>query len=363
MSLSSGKAAVMTRSALFEPWSLGNIVVPNRIVMAPMSSNRADKSGRPTPSLIDYLKRRARGGCGLIICESATVDAVAGSAGRTLRIDSGSCVEPLGALVKELRLHSSLVAAQLWHAGPRAIVANGLPLSPSGTTADFPESRPLDISEIQQIIQSFVEAGDRAARAGFDVIEIHAAHGYLLHHFVDRITNRRRDAYGGSVAKRFRILAEIRRGLQKAHPNLPVILRLSLRSDDDFKAIGGAVREAGFQAVDVRTGFSSAPKTQEGASVAAGYTLELARALRDHVRIPLMTGGRILNPAQAEQAIKESGLTAVVLGRALLADPDWALKAASAQSIVPCVYDCVPSCYSKFKEGEELRCVYYESPD
>lgn len=346
-------------SALGSAWSISNLRIPNRIVMAPMSTNRADQYGHVTPHLISYLKRRALGGCGMIIVESATVDASMGSCGRNLRLDSEEYISGCRNLVCELHTFCTVVVAQLWHAGPRAYVQTGLPLSPLGTTLRLPIARAMEISEIETVVRHFIDAGDRAARAGFDAVEIHAAHGYLLHHFIDRITNWRQDAYGGSVEGRYRILTEIRTGLRSKHPHLPAILRLSLRSDDDFPTIAKVIQEAGFDAVDVRTGFSSMPRIDAETPVPEGYTLHIARKLRPHLNLPLLTGGRILTPEQAERAVLNDGLDAIVLGRALLADPDWARKALADQAIIPCLYDCEPSCYSRFKEGEFLHCVYY----
>lgn len=350
----------MKASLLFRKWMLAGLQISNRIVMAPMSTNRADQFGRVTSCLIDYLKRRASEGCGMIIVESATVEANLGSSGRNLRLDNEACIPGLQDLVHDLHAFGTVVVAQLWHAGPRASVMNELPLSPSGTTDGFPISRALGFSEIQTIARHFIEAGGRAARAGIDALEVHAAHGYLLHHFIDRATNQRRDAYGGSLERRYRILTEIRSGLRSLYPKLPVILRLSLRFDDDFPTIAQIIQAAGFDAVDVRTGFSSMPKTGAALSVPVGYTLNLARGLRPHLKIPLMTGGRIITPQEAEKAVREYGLDAIVLGRPLLADPEWVRKASIGQAVIPCRYDCEPSCYSKFKEGELLRCVYYE---
>ena len=349
----------MRSSSLLSEWGLGDLRIPNRIVMAPMSTNRADGLGRVTTSLIRYLKRRSMGGCGLIVVESATVDSTLGATGRTLRIDGDEQIPGLRELVSELHQCGAIVAAQLWHAGPRAEVKDGLPISPSGTTAGMPVSRELGISEIESIARLFIEAGDRAVQAGFDAVEIHAAHGYLLHHFIDRVTNRRADEYGSSVEGRYRILSDIRAGIRARSQRLPVILRLSLRPDDDFAAIGAAIQDAGFDGVDVRTGFSSMPSAP-GASVEAGYTLDLARKLREQTALPLMTGGRILTPQDAEEALLEYGLDAVVLGRPLLADPDWARKSYAGDEITLCLYDCEPSCYSRFKEGDDLHCVFHE---
>ena len=349
----------MSSSPLFQSWKLGEIAVSNRIVMAPMATNLVSQTGEVTEALTKYLKRRAVGGCGMIIVESATVDGELGSSGRNLRIDSESCLAGLQSLVRKLHSSNVVMVAQLWHAGPRARVNGQLPVSPSGVTVSSSVSRALETSDIKKIVQQFTDAGDRAARAGFDAVEIHAAHGYLLHHFIDRVTNRRTDAYGGSLEGRFQIIEEIASRLRSKHPSLPLILRLSLREDDDFAAIAQIIEELNFDAVDVRTGFSSMPALETGKPPSAGYTLALAQNLRANLNKPVITGGRILSVAEAEHAIM-SGLEAVVLGRPLLADPDWALKAKSGQPISICQYDCDPSCYSKFKEGEELRCVYYD---
>jgi 2,4-dienoyl-CoA reductase-like NADH-dependent reductase (Old Yellow Enzyme family) len=353
----------MKVSPLSSEWSLADLIVPNRIAMAPMSTNLADHRGLASTSLLAYLEQRAVGGCGMIIVESATVDYLMGNSGCSLRIDNNVCVAGLKQLVNGLHVFGTIVVAQLWHAGPRASVDGALPLSPSGTTAGLPVSRRVEYSEIKTIVRQFVEAGDRAAQAGFDAVEIHAAHGYLLHNFIDQVTNRRQDEYGGTVENRYRILAEISAGINSMHPSLPVILRLSLRDTDDFGAIASLIRDARFDAVDLRTGFSSMPHAARGTPVSAGYTLSLAQKLRPHLSMPLMTGGRLLTPKEAEQAVVENGLDAIILGRPLLADPDWARKAFSGKAVTVCRYDCEPSCYSKFKEGEPLRCVYYEEQD
>ena len=343
---------------LATPWNLGNLQISNRIVMAPMSTNRVDESGNSTTDLIQYLRQRAVGGCGMIMIESATVESRLGSAGRTLRLDDDSCLDSYQELVSALAPDCRVVA-QLWHAGPRAEVRNGSAVGPSATPPDFPSCRQLDEQEIVGLIGKFVEAADRAVRCGVDAVEIHAAHGYLLHHFVDRETNRRRDEYGGNLSNRFRILFEIRTGIAARHPSVPVILRISLRPNDDFIGIAREILRAGYDAVDVRTGFSSMPNSL-GKSVEQGYTLDLARQLRPWLDLPILTGGRILSPADAAAAITEIGLDAIVLGRPLLADSQWANKAFGGEEVTLCKYDCDPSCYSCFKQGEPLRCVYWE---
>lgn len=346
-------------SRLGEAWKLGGVEVPNRIVMAPMATNRADKEGSAGPRLIRFLARRALGGCGMIIVESATVDAAQGSVQRNLRLDVDDSLPGFRRLVQRLHDAGTLAVAQLWHAGPRARVpTGGVPVSASEALPGAPAARCLSEPDIRAIVRKFIAAGDRAARAGFDAVELHAAHGYLLHVFIDRFTNRRQGPYGGTLVERFRILHEIRAGLGRVRPSLPVLLRISLRGDDDFTAIGAVIEAAGFDAVDIRTGFSSAPDSGSSDSGRV-EPLELARRLRDHVQAPILAGGRVLTPADAEKAVSDIGLDAVVLGRPLLADPEWAGKALAGNPVVLCVYDCDPSCYSNFKAGKPLWCVHH----
>ena len=295
----------------------------------------------------------------MIIIESATVDAVKGTNDRKLRLDNEACLSSLRDFVSDLHSAGPKLVAQLWHAGPRAKLDGGLPLSPSGPLPGFPISRAMTDWDIETVVKQFIGAADRAVRAGFDALEIHAAHGYLLHHFIDRHTNQRKDDYGGSVAARFRILKEIREGIGLKHPEIPVIVRISLRSYDQFPAIGKEIESAGYDAVDVRTGFSSMAKTTGNKPLPPGYTLEIAGMLRPNVNLPLLTGGRILTPLEAARAMEVYGLDAIVVGRPLLSDCDWANKALAGRDIIPCLYDCEPSCYSEFKKGEYLRCVYY----
>jgi 2,4-dienoyl-CoA reductase-like NADH-dependent reductase (Old Yellow Enzyme family) len=298
----------------------------------------------------------------MIILESAAVDALEGGTGLNLRLDQDKDegTAAFRELISQLHSRGTRLVAQLWHAGPRAHIKDGLPISPSGTTPGFPGSRALAIIEMENLVQRFVKAGERAANIGFDAVEIHAAHGYLLHHFIDKVTNRRKDLYGGSIEGRYRILKEICRGIKSKHPGLPVLLRISLQEDEDFPAIAGIIQEAGFDAVDLRTGFSSNAKITGSPAASTAYILNLVRKLRPHLDIPLMAGGRILMPEQAERAISRHGVDAVVLGRPLLADPDWAKKALAGQPVNPCIYDCEPSCYSNFKQGNTLNCVYYQ---
>ncbi|MEJ2155715.1 MAG: NADH:flavin oxidoreductase [Desulfobacteraceae bacterium] len=337
------------------PLKIGKMVIRNRVIMAPMRTNMINMLGGATPALKKHLCLRAIGGCGMIILESGTVDYLAGGHSRCFRMDRDH-LDNFDGLLAHLHCYRVKVAAQLWHAGPRADIHRGDPVSPSGSIPGFPGARPLTTDEISLIVEKFIVAGSRAVAAGADALEIHAAHGYLLHHFISDVTNKRKDRYGGSVTNRYRIIAEIKKGLAINHPHIPLFLRLSLNENDDFRSICKSINMIGFDAVDIRTGFSSLPKN----SNRIGYTLPIAKNIRPYIKVPILTGGHILTPEQAGEALNTYQIDAVVLGRALLADAEWFNKAIKGENINYCQYDCMPSCYSEFKKGEELKCQIYQ---
>ena len=349
---------------LASPWRLKDVDVPNRVVMAPMNNNLTDIWGKLTDVFVEFLEKRAMGGCGMIIFPSASVDRQFGRAGqRDLLVDQDDCVPALANGVEKLHSHGTKVVMQLWHAGPRARTRDGhLPVSSSSKSpVSSSPVHVLSIGEIRRIVELFADSAGRAQKAGFDAVEIHAAHGYLLHHFTDAECNRRKDDYGCDLQGRFRILSEIRAAIERRAPDLPAICRISLRRADDLKMIAKHLERAGYDAIDVRTGFSSMPQKNRAEKIPVGYTLGIASEIKAHAGIPVITGGRILAPEEAESAIGKGATDAVVLGRALLADPLWASKAISGLPVITCIYDCNPSCYDAFKEGEPLRCLLYEN--
>ena len=332
--------------------------VKNRVVMAPMATNLAAPGGVVTPELVEHLEERARGGCGAVIVESATVESRLGGTGeRNLRVDTDDCVPGLAQISAALHRYDCRAIAQLWHAGPRAAVPPGeLPVAPSGSSVPLPPMpRALSKPEIRDLVAAFGQGAIRAVLSGFDGLEVHAAHGYLLHHFIDERTNRRPDAYGGGLLNRYRILAEIREEIRSKCPASPVWIRVSLTPGDSIGRIAAHLQDIGFDAIDVRTGFSSMPVSP----VPSPYTLGLAASVKAATRLAVLSGGRILTPAEAEQAVASGVLDAVVLGRALIADPFWPRKALAGLPVRDCKYDCRPSCYDVFKRGEHLRCVFY----
>jgi 2,4-dienoyl-CoA reductase-like NADH-dependent reductase (Old Yellow Enzyme family) len=345
-------------SPLESPWLLGKLTVKNRVVMAPMATNLSGPAGDIASALVEHLERRARGGCGAVILESGAVERRFGRASeRNLLLDSDDCIPGLSRIAGALHRHGCVGIAQLWHAGPRALVPPGeAPVSPSGVSAiPIAGMRSLATVEVREVTAAFGRAAERAMRSGLDAVEVHAAHGYLLHHFIDGRFNLRSDQYGGNLRNRYRILAEIREQIAARCPSAPVAVRLSLAAGDPLADIARHLEDIGYDAIDVRTGFSSQPAL----SVPPEYTLKLAAAIKRGTQLPVISGGRIVSPASAERAVTEGALDAVVLGRALLADPDWPRKAFEGAPVRECAYDCAPSCYDAFKNGEPLRCLLH----
>jgi 2,4-dienoyl-CoA reductase-like NADH-dependent reductase (Old Yellow Enzyme family) len=208
--------------------------------------------------------------------------------------------------------------------GPSAIAFDG-----------YPAPRAMTIEEIDQLVQDFADAADRALRAGFDLIEIHAAHGYLMHQFLSPLSNQRTDDYGGSLENRSRILLRVVHAVRaRVGEGVPLFVRLSA-SDwtpggwdiDESVLLSKALREAGVDLMDVSSGGNVANATiPQG----PGYQVHFAEAIREQASIPTSSVGMISDPAQAEAILSEGRADAVMLARAYLRNPRWAINAAES---------------------------------
>ena len=218
---------------IFTPLTIKNMTIKNRIVMMPMGTNYGEQNGEMSFLHINYYKERAKGGTGLIIVENASVDSPQGSNGTTqLRIDHDNYLPRLYKFTEEIHKYGTCVAIQINHAGASAVSArtNMQPVSasdvPSKEGGEIP--RPLTVEEIHHIVKKYGEAAKRAQAAGFDAVEIHAGHSYLISQFLSPLTNKRTDEFGGSVENRTRfcrmVIEEVRK---QVGPFFPIMLRLS----------------------------------------------------------------------------------------------------------------------------------------
>src|SRR5919199_475812 len=330
--------------ALFSPVLVGGVKVPNRIVMPPMTTRLADPEGYVTDALIAYYKARALGGVGLITVEMGSPEKVGRHRFRELGVYDDRFLPGLERLVGVLRDAGARVSVQLGHGGSRArkavsgetpIASSSVPTPVYEVEAETVLPSEMTKSRIEQTTQAFVEAAQRMRRAGFDFVELHGAHGYLISQFLSPKENTRTDEYGGSLQNRARFGLDILRSIKSEVPSLPVIFRLGI---EDFFP-GGLIfveglrvaqwaAQAGANALSITAGhyrsLPSAERQMPPMAYPEGTFLDFGARVKERVEIPVVGVGRLGNPAVARAAVEDGKVDMVALGRALIADPSWA---------------------------------------
>jgi NADPH2 dehydrogenase len=328
----------MDMANLTSPISFSGIVLRNRIVMPPMWSGQATYDGRITDKIIEYHRVRAAAGCGLIIVEHAFVHPRGRNSQTQIGAYMDDLVEGLGRLASAIKQEGAIAALQISHAGSR--IAPGAlgsmhPVAPSAVHHPYdpagvlPEA--LTTTGIAEVVASFGAAARRARDAGFDAVEIHAAHGFLLCQFLSPLTNQRVDEFGGSVDNRMRIhLAVLHEVKRRVGPAYPVFVRLGANDEtpgglelDDACTAAARLAENGAAMIDVSGGLQGS----RGVGKAPGYFVPYAAAIKSTVRIPVLVTGGISEPSHADRIIREGQADLVGIGRAMLDDPGWARKA------------------------------------
>jgi len=320
---------------LFDPLAVSFLTLKNRIVMPPMANGLADTEGRVTGPLIAHYTRRAPG-VGLVIVEHSFLILEGKASANQLGIHNDSMISGLTKLAESIRAMGTPVCIQVNHSGREGSRAvSGLePVAPSVVPSDSSGVIPRELKrhEIQHLVELFGEAARRARKAGFDAVEVHGAHGYLLNQFTSPLTNRRTDEYGGSFEGRIRFPLEIVKEVRRAvGSNFLVLYRLGASDGEgrgvtigEMQTFAQRLVRAGVDIVDVSGGLiGDAPDGMTG----QGYFLPLAEKIRQAVKAPVIGVGGITDPAFADQAIRQGRVDLVAVGRALLADPDWALSA------------------------------------
>jgi 2,4-dienoyl-CoA reductase-like NADH-dependent reductase (Old Yellow Enzyme family) len=338
-------------SALFTPITLRDTVVRNRLWVAPLCQYSVDKrDGVPTDWHLVHLGSFAIGGAGLVMTEATAVNPV----GRISPEDTGIWNDEQVAAWRRITdfIHSqgAVAGIQLAHAGRKA--SNWRPWS--GRTGTVPESEggwqtvapsaiafegydaphELALDEIQGIVADFAAAAARAVRAGFDLVEIHAAHGYLIHQFLSPLSNQRDDAYGGSLENRMRLLLEVVRAVrQELGESVPVLVRFSATDwaeggwDREQTAVAAsAAREAGADLFDISTGGLLG---SVHVPVGPGFQVPFAEFVGGEAHVPVSAVGLITQAAQAEEIVASGRADVVTMGRELMRDPHFAWRAAA----------------------------------
>lgn len=362
-------------NVLLQPGQIGPLQLPNRIIMAPMTTRKADRDGFVTHETIAYYEARAKGGVGLITVEMASPEKVGRHRHFELGIYDDRFLPGLTALVRAIKAHGAKAAIQLGHGGghTRRDIAGEEPIAPSDVPHSVQEGhteiiipQAMSLARIQQTITAFAEAATRAAKAGFEAVEIHGAHGYLISQYMNHVENIRDDEYGGDVSNRARFACDVTRAIKAANPNLAIIFRMN---GDDFFSGGMGLDEAviiaehvaksGADALHMTGGhYRSTPRPSIMIPpMWAGRKpfLKFAQAVKERVTIPVIAVGRLGHVQDAADAIERKAADFIALGRPLLADPDWVNKAASDTPIRACL-GC-NSCVDGMREGRELYCL------
>jgi len=326
----------MNSSLLFSPVEIQGVVLRNRVVMPPMCQYASDEGGEVKPYHLAHYGARALGGVALAIVEATAVHPDGRISLADLGIWADSHVAGLRQLALSVSEHGAVPGIQLAHAGRKA--GKGVQRRVAPTMIAFsPEMglpEELSIEEIRATIVAFAEAAERAVLAGFRVLEIHAAHGYLIHEFLSPLSNQRNDHYGGSAENRRRFLLEV---VAACRARIPAEIVLSVRlSGSEYSDLGYSLDElCGVCQSLYRDGISLLHISSGGSLPAApevwpGYQLPLAQAVKRAVPLPVIGVGLLKSPDFAEFALREGYCDLVAVGRALLSDPHWAIKAAIA---------------------------------
>lgn len=326
-------------SSIFEPLTVKHMTIPNRIVMTPMGTNFGEQNGEMSFLHIDYYEQRAMGGTGLIIVENACVDYPLGSNGTTqLRIDHDNYIPRLYKLVETVHKHDTRIAIQLNHAGASAmkertgvqpVSASTLPNKKGGAAP-----RALEKDEILRIVDCYAKAAKRAMIIGFDAVEIHAGHSYLINQFLSPLTNDRTDEFGGSYENRARFAKMVMEAVRKeVGPMFPIIVRISADEflkggntlEDSLKLLEYFQEEADI--IDVSCGLSDSIHYQIDANyLPDGWRSYMSKAVKEKFNKPVITTGNIRDPKVAEEILEKGDADLIGMGRQMIADPNWVNK-------------------------------------
>ena len=357
---------------IFSPLTVKNMTIKNRIVMMPMGTNYGEQNGEMSFLHINYYEQRAKGGTGLIIVENASIDSPQGSNGTTqLRIDHDNYLPRLFKFCENIHRYGTKIAIQINHAGASAISSriNMQPVSasdvPSKEGGEIP--RPLSREEILHIVKKYGEAAKRAQTAGFDAVEIHAGHSYLISQFLSPLTNKRTDEFGGSVENRTRfcrmVIEEVRK---QVGPFFPIMLRLSADElmeggntlDDTLEYLDYLQEEVDI--FDVSCGLNGSIQYQIDANyLPDGWRSYMAKAVKEKFNKPCISMGNIRDPKVAERILADVDADLIGMGRGHIADPAWLNKVATGHEcdLRKCISCNVGCAGNRIGVNRPIRCT------
>ncbi|MGB9661677.1 MAG: FAD-dependent oxidoreductase [Moorellaceae bacterium] len=353
------------------PIKIGRLELKNRMVMPPMVTNYAYTDGSVTPRLIAYHTERAKGGVGLIIVEATYVHPSGKGFKNQLGIYSDRLLPGLRRLVDAVHAQGAKIAIQLYHGGRQTTSAvTGQPIVapsalPCATIGEVPKE--LTKEEIASLVRAFAEAARRAKAAGFDAVEVHGAHGYLINEFLSPLANKRTDEYGGSLENRMRFPLEVVRAVRQAvGPDYPVLYRLSADEKisggltlEETKVFARRLEQEGVNALHVSAGiYETAAWIIQPMYLPRGCLVDLAQGIKSAVNLPVIAVGRINDPDLAEEILAAGKADLVAFGRQLLADPEMPKKVLEGrpEEIRRCIA-CCQGCIDELFQDHAIGCT------
>jgi len=373
---------------LFEKITLANHTVKNRIVMASMGDNMGNADGSVSEQAIAYYAARAKGGAGIIIPGVVSVEYPRGKTNPCQeRLDEFKFVKNYARLAKAVHQHGTLILPQLHHSGSSTDLNTTEGVTPVCVSVQKPEgetdlpvissnvekaseesqNHELTTKEVKELEQKFIQAALYAQMADCDGVELHGAHGYLISQFFHCGINQRTDEYGGSIKNRGRFAQNIIRGIRMAcGKNFIIGIRMPVHNwntdgltDEDSKALAIMFEEAGCDYLNLSGGFTpTITNLLETQQYEQGDRLFLAEKIRGSVGLPLMAAGVLREPDFCEAAIADGKVDFALMGRTLLADPEWPNKARAGKTseIRRCI-SCLDACYGNLAKGKSIQCA------
>ncbi len=320
-------------SKLFSSFKIKDIEIKNRIVMSPMCMYSAGNDGIAKDWHYIHYTSRAVGGVGLILQEATAVEPRGRISSNDLGLWNDNQIEGLKKIVEAVKKNGALMGVQLAHAGRKCEAENEQIIAPSSIAFSDEYRLPNEMTkeDIKTVIKAFRDAARRCLEVGYDIIEIHGAHGYLINQFLSPVTNNRTDEYGGSVENRARFLKEVLHAVREVWTmEKPLILRVTAEDyvvegnhPEDLAELINLVKHEGVDIVNVSSGglVSIAPK------VFQGYQVKFAEIIKEGTGLPVIAGGLIIDPHMAEEILQNNRADMIFLGRALLRNPYWPLQA------------------------------------
>ena len=362
----------MSYANLMSPITIKNMTIRNRVMMTPMGTNLANPDGSISEEHKNYYELRAKGGTGLIVVENVCVAFPLGSNGTSqLRLDHDSFIPHMYELTERVHARGCKIAIQVNHAGGAAnparigcqcVSASDIPCKTGGF-----KPRAMSTEEVYELIRKYAEACKRAQMAGFDAVEIHAGHSYLVNQFLSPTTNNRTDEFGGSMENRARFLKLILKETRAlVGPNYPIMIRISA---DEFVPGGLTLADTleWLPLVDeyvdlynVSAGLNdSMEKMIDKAYLPDGWKRYLAKAVKEKLHKPVITSGNIRDPKEAEAIIASGDADMVAIGRGLIADPDWCnkVKEGREEEVRTCISCCIGCVGNRMVFNRPIRCT------